>query len=676
MTVESFWSLYSRRVSSRSYGPRLAQPPPITLTLFVAPISILSALIISSIALIPACGVVDISEARKKYMHESTEPLMIHSQLGNSYFLVSDPDLSGSPPQRAPPPIDVKQTINQVSSSSEQMDSLYVENTATVEDNYGLKYRATTATRSKPVENVKIPSLGLPNLHTGLSDDDLRESAYEILLASMVSSGSLILALHLPRIDLHVVEDKKKERTARFLRGLKSKRDKSQTQYQYLERNSELINIIRMSEAMDACIRRRLMQLATRRMCELTDIPQISLGLLNSVFKTDFSHEKSYIHWKSRQALVLEELLCYSTNAVAPEHLTAKCSLEKIRNSKEWDMTMTPSERAEVLSTIKHVALKLSSLHGHVSIESENYYWTTGYHLNIRLYEKLLLGMFDVLDEGQLIEEADEFLTHIKLTWTKLGITEKIHHAIFGWVLFQQFAATDEATLLEHAILELQKVTSAENDNEEERLYIDSLACSRECDGAEIKLSLLEAIRISISIWCDSKLQDYHLHFSQQPGNLRRVMSLVSTVGILTSDSKLTRSHVSSEDAAVILKSYVERSIEAAYGRVASTVELESKVEKKHPLAFLANELSLIVNREIKVFYPVMRQWCPESGMIVAKLLHQIYWERLIGEIAKPIILDWVIAQHSRILEWTGRASDFEDWEPLSLQQRQAASVV
>lgn len=65
-------------------------------------------------------------------------------------------------------------------------------------------------------------------------------------------------------------------------------------------------------------------------------------------------------------------------------------------------MTMTPSERAEVLSTIKHVALKLSSLH--VGIHSENYYWTTGYHLNIRLYEKLLLGMFDILDEGQLIE--------------------------------------------------------------------------------------------------------------------------------------------------------------------------------------------------------------------------------------------------------------------------------
>lgn len=71
---------------------------------------------------------------------------------------------------------------------------------------------------------------------------------------------------------------------------------------------------------------------------------------------------------------------------------------------QEWDTTMSPSERVEVLSTIKHVALKLSSLPGQFGIESETYYWTAGYHLNVRLYEKLLLSMFDILDEGQLIE--------------------------------------------------------------------------------------------------------------------------------------------------------------------------------------------------------------------------------------------------------------------------------
>lgn len=34
------------------------------------------------------------------------------------------------------------------------------------------------------------------------------------------------------------------------------------------------------------------------------------------------------------------------------------------------------------------------------------------------------------------------------------------------------------------------------------------------------------------------------------------------------------------------------------------------------------------------------------------------FWQ--IVEVARPIILDWIIAQHSRILEWTGRAFDLE----------------
>lgn len=65
---------------------------------------------------------------------------------------------------------------------------------------------------------------------------------------------------------------------------------------------------------------------------------------------------------------------------------------------------MSASGRVEVLSSIRQVALKLSSLPGQFGIQSETYYWTAAYHLNIRLYEKLLFGMFDVLDDCQLIE--------------------------------------------------------------------------------------------------------------------------------------------------------------------------------------------------------------------------------------------------------------------------------
>lgn len=65
---------------------------------------------------------------------------------------------------------------------------------------------------------------------------------------------------------------------------------------------------------------------------------------------------------------------------------------------------MSPAQRVEVISSIRQVASKVSSQQGQFGLQSETYYWRASYHLNIRLYEKLLYGMFDILDEGQLIE--------------------------------------------------------------------------------------------------------------------------------------------------------------------------------------------------------------------------------------------------------------------------------
>lgn len=664
-------------------------------------------------------GVVDISEATKRYYEESARPVMIHSQLGDSYFLSSDPDLAESPPRRLPPRIHVNQSSNHSSSSS--------ENIAMSGDGHDLKYTTTTSTPLKPVENLNIFSLGLPILNTGLSDDDLRESAYEIMLASIVFSG----------VQVYTVQDRKKEKSSKFLSGFKGKMDKAHLQSQSLGRHSELIDTIRVqmqiSEVMDLCMRQKLMQFATRKLCDRIDIPQISLGLLNSIFKSDFVHEKSYMQWKYRQANILEEVLYFFVNLKTAERLTIKSSLAKIRNTKEWDFIMPPSERAEVLLAMKEVASKLASVPGQFGIHDETCYWTAGYHLNIRIYEKLLFGMFDVLDEGQLIEEADEILMLIKLTWSSLGINQRMHNVLYGWVLFQQFVGTDESTLLEYAILEVQQVLSTEDIDGKEEQYMNSLVCSRVFNGKEKKLSLVEAIFFSMSIWCDSKLLDYHLHFSKKLDNFKTVMTLALAVGFITSSEggeiKLTKTNGLDEIAAKKLQTYIKKSIEAAYSRVAATMDLESKLERTHPLALLANELRLIANRELTVFCPILRHWCPEAGMISAMLLNQLYGERLkpflkgvtslsedvklvlpaadmldhdltqlyssackdhgsfhsfdqdfdhyeIGEISRPIILDWVIAQHGRILEWTGRAFDLEDWEPLSSQRRQAVSVV
>ncbi|KAB1998461.1 hypothetical protein ES319_D12G090600v1, partial [Gossypium barbadense] len=47
-----------------------------------------------------------------------------------------------------------------------------------------------------------------------------------------------------------------------------------------------------------------------------------------------------------------------------------------------------------------------------------------------------------------------------------------------------------------------------------------------------------------------------------------------------------------------------------------------------------------------------------------------------IEKVSGPLIIDWVIGQHTHILEWKRRALELEDWEPLSFHQRQAASIV
>ncbi|XP_022720063.1 uncharacterized protein LOC111277894 isoform X1 [Durio zibethinus] len=669
-------------------------------------------------------GIVDVSEATKKYYAESTYPILIHSKLGDSYFLTSDPDFAGSPPRRVPPSTTLSNATNHASSSASQKDSIEVKNFEMSGDDYGLKHKAETVVARATLGNSGIPSLGLPMLKTGLSDDDLRESAYELLLTSMLFSG----------VEVFPVEDKKKEKSSKFLSRLKSKREKLHLQPQLSERHSLLIDTIRaqmqISEAMHSCIQRNMVQLAAKRTHGQIDLPQISLELLIGIFRSDFLSEKSYLQWKSRQVNMLEELLYFPAKLPETERLTIKSCLAKIRDTKEWDVAMSPAQRVEVISSIRTVASKVSSQQGQFGLQIETYYWLAAYHLNIRLYEKLLYGLFDILDEGQLIEEADAILSLIKLTWSTLGITQKLHNALYGWVLIQQFVGTDEGTLLEHAVLQLQRVVSTEEDDWNEEQYMKSIICLKQSNGSQTKLNLVQAIFLSIGAWCDSKLQDYHLHFSEKPVNFRKVMVLASAIGMLSSadraEIKLTM-NASNNSSGGKIKNYVEKSVEAAIGRVANTI-LKSK-EKMHPLALLAIQLRLVAERESTIFFPVFCQWSPESIMISVKQLHQFYGERLIPflkgvsslsedarsvlaaaymldhklgqlytsaleeqtvdhslrpylnhyqieKVSGPIILDWVIGQHTHILEWTRRALDLEDWEPLSFHQRQAASIV
>lgn len=65
-----------------------------------------------------------------------------------------------------------------------------------------------------------------------------------------------------------------------------------------------------------------------------------------------------------------------------------------------------PAQHAEALRSLRGVGLALAERVGRGDHTGEVCHWADGYHLNVRLYAKLLGSVFDVLDEGQLVEAS------------------------------------------------------------------------------------------------------------------------------------------------------------------------------------------------------------------------------------------------------------------------------
>jgi len=70
-----------------------------------------------------------------------------------------------------------------------------------------------------------------------------------------------------------------------------------------------------------------------------------------------------------------------------------------------------PEGRVEVLTIIERYNTKLSALTKKFDLEDETYHWTHNYHFNFRLYEKLLCSVFDILEDGELVEVCFSLFT-------------------------------------------------------------------------------------------------------------------------------------------------------------------------------------------------------------------------------------------------------------------------
>ncbi|KAJ6392915.1 hypothetical protein OIU77_022401 [Salix suchowensis] len=646
-------------------------------------------------------GMLELSEAIRDYHDNTGLPHMNNTGSVDEFFLVTKPETSGSPPKRAPPPVHISapnpvfapspvvslasvaksesfnSTEVQELTESTEVRELTVDDIEDFEDEDDLEVvDSVRLSRRNPSDAADlVPKL--PSFSTGITDDDLRETAYEVLLACAGASGGLIVPS----------KEKKKDKRSKLMRKLgRSKTDNAVTHSQHSTGLVGLLENMRaqmeISEAMDIRTRQGLLNALAGKVGKRMDTLLVPLELLCCISRTEFSDKKAYIRWQKRQLFMLEEGLI--NHAVIEE--------SEFRPSSAGEV-----QRTECLRSLREIAIPLAERPARGDLTGEVCHWADGYHLNVRLYEKLLLSVFDILDEGKLTEEVEEILELLKSTWRVLGITETIHYTSYASVLIRQYVITQEQ------------------------------GDPKTCHCAAEENTIKRTTWTTREKWADKQLGDYHLNFAEDS----LVMEDVVLVAMITRRLLLEESEMAMQRTSVMdqdqIESFITSSIKNAFTRTLLVVDKLDEMDE-HPLALLAEEIKKLLKKESTIFTPILSQRNPQAIVVSASLVHKLYGNKLkpfldgtehltedvvsvfpaadsleqyimalitsacgegnievkfrkltlyqIESISGTLVMRWVNSQLGRILGWVERAIQQERWEPISPQQRHGSSIV
>ncbi|GMI90437.1 proton ATPase translocation control 1 [Hibiscus trionum] len=688
-------------------------------------------------------GMLELSEAIRDYHDHTALPQMNSGDSAGEFYLVTNPEFSGSPPRRAAPPIPVaistptpsapvfapSPVVSTVSRSesfdSTQVQELTVDDIEDFEDDDLEEVSSLKISRRNP-NDVGDLILKLPSFATGITDDDLRETAYEILLACAGASGGLIVPS----------KEKKKDKRSRLMKKLgRSKNENIMSQSQNAPGLVGLLETMRVqmeiSEAMDIRTRQGLLNALSGKVGKRMDTLLIPLELLSCISRTEFSDKKAYIRWQKRQLNMLAEGLV-NHPAVGFGESGRKTSefrilLAKIEESEAFPPSTGEVQRTESLRSLRDIAIPLAERPARGDLTGEVCHWADGYHLNVRLYEKLLVSVFDVLDEGKLTEEVEEILELLKSTWRVLGITETIHYTCYAWILFRQYVITSEQGILRHAIDQLKKIPLKEERGPQERLHLKSLLVRIDGEEGSRDVSFLQSFLSPIQKWADKQLGDYHLNFAEGSMIMEDIVTVAMIVRRLLleeSDIAVQSSTVSDRDQ---IELYISSSVKNSFARILQAVD-KSDTMGEHPLALLAEEVKKLLKKDSTVFMPILCQRHPHATILSASLLHKFYGSKLkpfvdsaehltedvvsvfpaadnleqyildliksacegdnveihfrklnpyqIESVSGTVVMRWINSQLGRIVGWVERTLQQEGWDPISPQQRHGSSIV
>lgn len=474
-----------------------------------------------------------------------------------------------------------------------------------------------------------------------ISESELRETAYEILIGACRSStgskpltyisqseknksgvertNSISSQLSLQRSLTSAAAAASKVKAALGMRrekgGGERKRAAAATVGEMLRAQ------MRVSEATDSRVRRALLRIAAGQLGRRIEVIVLPLELLQQLKPLDFPNQQEFEAFQKRNLKMLEAgLLLHPCVPLEKSDTAAQKLKQIIRGASEKPLeTGKNNETMQVLRTVV-MSLACRSSDGPAS---NICHWADGFPLNLRLYQMLLEACFDVDDETSIIDEVDEVIELVKKTWTILGMNEVLHNLCFSWVLFHRYVETGQ---IEDDLLFAASNLLAEVEKDAKT--------TKDPDYSKILSSVLTVMLG----WAEKRLLTYHDTFG---GNAIELMESVASLAVTSAkilvediSHEYRRKRKEVDVARDRVDTYVRSSIRTAFAQKMEKINLSKRSSKSQQnpipiLSILAQEVTELALTERDTYSPILKRWHPLAAGVAVATLHGCYGNEL-----------------------------------------------
>lgn len=420
---------------------------------------------------------------------------------------------------------------------------------------------------------------------------------------------------------------------------------------------------------------------------------ELLLQLLKEVRPSDFRKFRDFVKWRDIIARVLVQLmkesisqanLANTANPVDVPVLLANLKGAVRRLCFQEEHEFEEREYADAILCVISISQKMTPY------SKSGFAFTWG--LRIRLWETLLMALFEVLEDDIYIDDVEIVKTLLlEQLAPRLQISSPLHDACFSWVHFKQLHASMYPGMV--PVLKNLMLTVNTNDpalEELDRIYVDEI--SRTCFA-----SLTET------------LMDYHAKLPES-----QIMSGMVDLFLTFTESSRRDIHVPT------IEDCISSSCRKVFQR---TIDRQTPNETPHlQIKILAEETRELFETELLKYTGGLAPYCPSAAAVAAKTFHDAFGQELKpvlyelkaipedvvqmlktadeleaflfreiqhdANLAKSIVLwnvmdaisellfSWIDLQLHKIKEWRERLCHEELWQPTSVATALSASAV